>query len=111
MDALSAVLAITVAIALLFEVARRLGVPYPSLFVLGGLALGFLPGLPKLELEPEVVLLLFLPPLLFEAAVETPARDLKADVWPIARLSVVLVLLTMGAVALVGHFVIGLEWA
>jgi CPA1 family monovalent cation:H+ antiporter len=100
-----------VAIALLFEVARRLGVPYPSLFVLGGLALGFLPGLPKLELEPELVLLLFLPPLLFEAAVETPARDLKADVWPIARLSVVLVLLTMGAVALVGHFVIGLEWA
>src|SRR5215211_469274 len=111
MDALSAVLAITVAIALLFEIARRISVPYPSLFVLGGLALGLLPGLPRIELEPELVLLVFLPPLLFEAAVETPARDLKTDVWPILRLSVVLVLLTMVAVAIVGHVVIGLEWA
>ena len=111
MDALSAVLAIVVAIALLFEVARRVGVPYPSLFVLGGLALGFLPGLPRITLEPELVLLVVLPPLLFEAAVETPARDLRTDVWPIARLSVVLVLLTMLAVAIVGRFVVGLEWA
>ena len=111
MDVLSAVLAIVVAIALLYEVARRVGVPYPSLFVLGGLTLAFVPGVPKLELEPELVLLVFLPPLLFEAAVATPVRDLKTDVWPIARLSVILVLLTMVAVALVGHFVIGLEWA
>src|SRR6185503_4330205 len=111
MDALSAVLAITVAIALLFEVARRLQVPYPSLFVLGGLALGFVPGLPRIHLEPELVLLVFLPPLLFEAAVSTPVRDLKTDVWPIARLAILLVLLTMAAVALVGHYVIGLDWA
>jgi Na+/H+ antiporter len=110
-DALAAVLAIVVAIALLFEVARRIGVPYPSLFVIGGLALGFVPGLPRITLEPELVLLVFLPPLLFEAAVETPARDLRADVWPIARLSVILVLLTMLAVAIVGRFVIGLDWA
>ena len=111
MDALSAILAIVVAIALLFELARRVGVPYPSLFVLGGLALGFVPGLPRITLEPELVLLVFLPPLLFEAAVETPVRDLKTDVWPIARLSVVLVLLTMLAVAIVGRFVMGLDWA
>lgn len=111
MDVLIAVLAIVVAIALLYEVARRVGVPYPSLFVIGGLALAFVPGVPRLELEPELVLLVFLPPLLFEAAVATPVRDLKTDVWPIARLSVILVLLTMGTVALVGHFVIGLEWA
>ena len=111
MDALSAVLAIVIAIALLFEVARRIGVPYPSLFVLGGLALGFVPGLPRLTLEPELVLLVFLPPLLFEAAVETPARDLRTDVGPIVRLSVILVLLTMLAVAIVGRFVIGLDWA
>ena len=62
--------------------------PYPSLFVLGGLALGFVPALPRLTLEPELVLLVFLPPLLFEAAVETPARDLRTDVGPIVRLSV-----------------------
>jgi Na+/H+ antiporter len=111
MDALSAVLAITVAIALLFEVARRLGVPYPSLFVLGGLALGFVPGVPRIHLEPELVLLVFLPPLLFAAAIESPIRDLKTDVWPIARLSVLLVLLTAVVVAAVMHFVVGLDWA
>ena len=111
MDALFAVLAITVVIALLFELARRINVPFPSVFVLGGLALGFVPGLPRIHLEPELVLLVFLPPLLFEAAVSTPARDLKTDLGPIVRLSVVLVLLTMAAVALVAHFVIGLEWA
>ena len=111
MDALGAVLAITVAIALLFELARHLQVPWPSLFVLGGLALGFVPGLPKLTLEPELVLLVFLPPLLFAAAIESPVRDLKADVWPIARLSIVLVLVTAVVVAAVAHYVIGLDWA
>ncbi|MES1239301.1 MAG: cation:proton antiporter, partial [Chloroflexota bacterium] len=68
MQTLAAVLGIVVAIALLFELARRIRVPYPTLFVIGGLALGFVPGLPKLTLEPELVLLVFLPPLLFEAA-------------------------------------------
>ena len=111
MDTLSAVLAITVAIALLFEVARRVGVPYPSLFVLGGLALGFVPGVPRIHLEPELVLVVFLPPLLFAAAIDTPIRDLKTDVWPIVRLSVALVLLTATAVAIVMHYVVGLDWA
>jgi CPA1 family monovalent cation:H+ antiporter len=111
MDALSAVLAITVAIALLFEVARRVGVPYPSLFVLGGLALGVVPDVPRIQLEPDLVLIVFLPPLLFAAAIDTPIRDLKTDVWPIVRLSVALVLLTATAVAIVMHYVVGLDWA
>ena len=111
MGVLSAVLAITVAIALLFELARRVQLPWPSLFVLGGLALGFVPGLPHLRLEPDLVLLVFLPPLLFAAAIESPLRDLKTDFWPIARLSVVLVLLTMVAVGAVLHFLVGLDWA
>jgi CPA1 family monovalent cation:H+ antiporter len=111
MDVLAAVLAITVAIALLFELARRVRLPWPSLFVLGGLALGFVPGIPKLQLEPELVLLVFLPPLLFAAAIESPIRDLKTDVWPIARLSILLVLITALAVAALAHFVIGLDWA
>jgi len=64
-DALTAVLAILVAIAILFEIARRLGVPYPTLLVLGGLGLAFVPGLPRIKLEPDLVLLVFLPPLLF----------------------------------------------
>jgi CPA1 family monovalent cation:H+ antiporter len=110
-DLLTAVLAILVAIAILFEVARRVGVPYPSLFVLGGLALGFVPGLPTIHLEPDLVLLVFLPPLLFAAAIETPIRDLKADIVPIIRLSFGLVLFTMVIVAVVMHLATGLEWA
>jgi len=110
-ETLGAILAITVAIALLFELARRVQLPWPSLFVVGGLALGFVPGLPKISLEPELVLLVFLPPLLFAAAIESPIRDLKTDLWPILRLSTVLVLLTMVVVGAAMHFLVGLDWA
>jgi Na+/H+ antiporter len=110
-DVLTAVLAILVAIAILFEIARRFGVPYPTLFVLGGLGLAFVPGLPRIDLEPELVLLVFLPPLLFAAAVETPIRDLRMNLAPIVRLSFGLVLFTMVLVAAVAHAAIGLDWA
>jgi Na+/H+ antiporter len=109
--ALLPILGVLVAIAILFEIARRLRVPYPSLLVLGGLALGLVPGLVRIELPPELVLLVFLPPLLFGAAVETPIRDLKANVAPLLRLSVGLVLFTMVLVAAVAQALIpGLGW-
>ncbi|HEV8545879.1 MAG TPA: Na+/H+ antiporter [Candidatus Limnocylindrales bacterium] len=110
MDALTAVLAILVAIAILFEIARRFGVPYPTLFVLGGLGLAFVPSLPRIALEPELVLLVFLPPLLFTAAVETPIRDLRTNLAPILRLSLGLVLFTMVIVAAAIHAATGLDW-
>ncbi len=100
---LTSVLAILVAIAILYEVARRLGIPYPTLFVIGGAGLAFVPGLPRLRLEPDLVLLVFLPPLLFSAAFETSLRDLRANFGPISRLAIGLVLFTTGAVALVVH--------
>ena len=106
MDILTAVLAILVAIAILFEIARRVGVPYPTLFVLGGLGLAFLPGLPRIELEPDLVLLVFLPPLLFTAAVETPIRDLRANILPLTRLSIGLVIFTMVTVAIAAYLAI-----
>jgi len=103
MDTLTAVLAILVAIAILFEVARRLGVPFPTLFVLGGLGLAFVPGLPRIALEPELVLLVFLPPLLFTAAVDSPIRELRANLAPLVRLSIGLVVFTMVIVAVVAY--------
>lgn len=106
MNVLTAILAILVVIAILFEIARRAGVPYPTLFVLGGLGLAFVPGLPRLILEPELVLLVFLPPLLFAAAVETPIRELRANLAPIIRLSIGLVLFTMTIVAVVAQAVV-----
>lgn len=111
MEVLTAVLVVLVVVAILFEIARRVGIPYPSLFVLGGLGLGFVPGLPHITLEPELVLLLFLPPLLFSAAVATPIRDLRLNVAPLARLSIGLVIFTMVAVAAVAQAAIpGLGW-
>ena len=111
MDALTAILAILVAIAILFEIARRFGVPYPTLFVLGGLGLGFVPGLPRIGLDPELVLLVFLPPLLFTAAVDSPIRDLRANLAPIVRLSFGLVLFTIVIVAAVFQAATGVQWA
>jgi Na+/H+ antiporter len=110
-DVLTALLVILVAIAILFEVARRIGVPYPTLFVLGGLPLAFVPGLSRIQLQPDLVLLVFLPPLLFSAAVETPIRDLRANIAPLLRLSIGLVLFTMVVVAVVAQAAIpGLGW-
>jgi monovalent cation/hydrogen antiporter len=102
-DTLSAILAILIAIAVLFEVARRVAVPYPTLFVLGGLGLGFVPGLPRISLEPDLVLLVFLPPLLFSAAVESPIRDLRRNIGALLRLSIGLVTFTMVIIAIVAH--------
>ncbi len=112
MEALSAVLVVLVAIAVLFEIARRIGVPYPTLFVLGGLGLAFVPGLPHIQLEPDLVLLVFLPPLLFAAAVESPTRELRTYLAPLLRLSFGLVLVTMIIVAAVAQATIpGIGWA
>jgi CPA1 family monovalent cation:H+ antiporter len=111
-DILTAVLATLVAIAILYELARRVGVPYPTLLVLGGLGLAFIPGLPRIELKPDLVILVFLPPLLFSAAAESPIRDLRANLAPLARLSIGLVIFTMVFVAAVVHALVpGMSWA
>jgi len=112
MPALVLVLGLLVAAATLYEVARRIGVPYPTVLVLGGVVLAIVPGLPSVALEPDLVLLVFLPPLLFAAAFETPQRELRANVAPLLRLAVGLVLLTIVAVAVVTQAIVpGLGWA
>jgi len=105
-------LALLVAIAALLVAAPVMRIPYPILLVLGGLALGFVPGIPALELPPDVVLVAILPPLLYAAAFFTSLRDLRANVKPIGILSIGLVLATMGAVAVVAHAAIdGMSWS
>ena len=112
MGVLTTILVVLVAVAILYEVAQRVGVPYPALIVLGGVGLAFIPGLPRLALEPDLVLLVFLPPLLFSAAVGTPLRDLRTNLAPIARLSIGLVLFTMAVVAIVAQWAVpSLGWA
>src|SRR5206468_13120413 len=85
--------------------------PYPILLVLGGLLLGLVPGLPRAELAPDVVFLIFLPPLIYHAAYHSSGRDLKQYAGVIARLAVGLVVATAAVVGVVAHAVVpGLSW-
>ncbi len=105
-------IALLLAAALLVRVADLVAVPYPIVLVLGGLGIGFVPGLPEVELEPEVIFLVFLPPLLHAAGWQSSPQELRAETWPLAALAFGLVLATMVAVAVVAHALIpGLGWA
>src|SRR5918911_109517 len=104
------IVGLLVAVAGLALLARLLRVPYPIFLVMGGLVIGFLPGVPKIELAPELVLLIFLPPLLYAAAFFSSLRDLRANVRPISLLAIGLVVATSATVALAAHLALGLDW-
>lgn len=111
MSAVEVVLGLLVPVTVLALLARRLNVPYPILLVLGGLVLGFVPGLPPVRLAPEVVFLVFLPLLIMAAGWYTSVQDLKTNRRPIVLLSVGLVLFSTVGVAAVAQAVIpGLGW-
>jgi monovalent cation/hydrogen antiporter len=104
-------LAILGAGAGLLALAPLLRVPYPILLVLGGLGLGFVPGIPHVALKPDVVLVAILPPLLYSSAFFTSLRDLRRNIRPLSLLAVALVFVTMLVVAAVCHAAIsGLSW-
>src|SRR6266853_404875 len=92
------------AVAVLALVARKLTIPYPILFVVGGLLLGLIPKLPKVRLDPELVFLFVLPPLSYPAALFTSWRDFRASLRPIALLAIGLVLFTTVSVAYLAHY-------
>src|SRR5256714_3027667 len=100
-----------VAVAGLSALARRLSVPYPIVLVVGGALFGFVPGLPVVKLDPQVVLVVFLPPLLYGASIFANFGDLRANLRPLTLSAVGLVLATMCAVAWAAHALIpGLPW-
>jgi monovalent cation/hydrogen antiporter len=101
---------VLVSVAVLNAVASRIGVPYPIVLVLGGLALGFVPGMPNVELDPDLVLLVFLPPLLYVAAFFSEQRALRGYARALSLTSVGLVLVTTVLVAVPGHLVLDLPW-
>ncbi len=90
--------------------ARRINVAPAILLLLTGIALAFVPGMPSVELPPELVLLLVLPPLIYSASVAMSWREFKSNLRPIILLSVGCVIFTAFAVAAATHYLIGLPW-
>ena len=78
------ILGLMLAVAALAWLANRLRVPYPILLTIGGLVISLIPGLPVVTLRPDHVFLLFLPPVLYYAGMNTSWRDFRANIRPIA---------------------------
>jgi Na+/H+ antiporter len=108
---LQTVILLLVAVIALVTIARRILIPYPIFLVLGGTVLGLVPNLPVARLDPDVVFLIFLPPILWSAAYFTSFRDFRANLRSITLLAVGLVLATTAVVAAVARaFVPGMSW-
>ena len=105
------ILGLLAAVAALALLARRLRVPYPILLVIGGLVLALIPGLPHVRLDPELVFLFFLPPLLYPAALFTSWRDFRAEIGSITLLAFGLVLFTTVVIAWIAHLLTGMPLA
>jgi Na+/H+ antiporter len=106
MNDIEVLIALVAVAVVLVRFADAVAIPYPIVLVIGGLAIGSLPGGPELELDPDVVFLVFLPPLLLSAAYWTSPRELRAELGPLAGLVLGLSLGTMVTVALIAYMVI-----
>jgi monovalent cation/hydrogen antiporter len=112
MEALEQLAGLFMAALLLAAVARRVGAPYPVFLALGGVLLTLLPTAPHFELPPELVLALFVAPVLLDAAYDASLRDLRDNWAPVAGLVIFAVGLTALAVAVVARALVpGLTWA
>jgi CPA1 family monovalent cation:H+ antiporter len=104
-------LGLLVALGALLVLSPTLRLPLPILLVLGGVVIGFVPGLPHVSLPPDVVLVGVLPPLLYSGAFFTSLRELRRNKRPVSLLAFGVVGATMATVAVVAHEWIGLPWA
>src|SRR2546429_7203996 len=109
---LETVIALLAAVLALATAARRVLIPYPIFLVLGGLVIGVVPNVPTLRLDPDLVFLVFLPPILWSAAYFTSLREFRKNLRPISLLAIGLVAATTAAVAVVTHAILpGIGWA
>ncbi|MBR0647081.1 cation:proton antiporter [Plastoroseomonas hellenica] len=106
------ILGLLLGATVLSMLARRLRIPYPTLLALGGALIAFLPGLPRLDLPPELILALFVAPVLLDAAYDASLRDLRRNWRPILSLVLVAVGLTTVAVACAARLLLpDIPWA
>lgn len=104
------VLILLVIVTALAVMARRIAIPYPTLMVIAGLAISFVPNLRGFELNPDIVFLIFLPPLLYSAAWYTTWHEFRAQMRAISHLAIWLVLATTAAIAAAAHYGFGMPW-
>jgi Na+/H+ antiporter len=108
---LETIILLLIGVLAFMAIARHLLIPYPIFLVLGGLALSLVPGVPVVHLEPDLVFLIFLPPILWAAAYFTSFRDFQTNLRAIALLAVGLVVVTTAAVAVVARWAVpGMTW-
>src|SRR5580704_13015244 len=100
-------LAVMVAVAV---IARRINVAPTILLVIAGIGLALVPGLPRIELAPELVLLVILPPLIYSAGVQMSWREFRFNLRPITLFAIGCVLFTAFAVAAAAHWLIGMPF-
>ncbi|GAB3902718.1 Na+/H+ antiporter [Larkinella knui] len=111
MENYSIVLFIMAIMVALSAVASRIKLPYPILLVMAGIGIGFIPGIPSIALSPDVVFLLFLPPLLYDAAFNISVPQFKSNLATIGTLAISLVFLTTTAIAVTTYYLIpGMTW-
>jgi len=95
----------------LTALVNKRNLPLPVLLVFAGLFIGFVPQLPNLELDPEVIFIILLPPLLYDAASKTSWHEFRASIRPISALAITLVFFTTVAVAITAFYLIpGFSW-
>src|SRR5438034_2382053 len=112
MEELEQLLGLFVAAVILAAAARRVGAPYPVFLAIGGALLAFLPGAPSVSLPPELMLALFVAPVLLDAAFDTSLRDLRDNWGPVTGLVVFAVGFTTAAVDVVAHTLVpAMPWA
>jgi CPA1 family monovalent cation:H+ antiporter len=112
MQNIATVIFLLAVVTALAEVTDKVKIPYPILLVAAGIAMGMIPGLPNITIDPEIIFLVFLPPILYGAAWETSWPDFKAAKRPITLLAIGCVIFTTCAVAWVAHtFIPNFGWA
>ncbi|MDR0790639.1 MAG: cation:proton antiporter [Bacteroidales bacterium] len=112
MDSYFAVIILLLLAIFLSPIASKMKIPYPVVLLLAGIAVGFIPNYEPIEINPEVVFLIFLPPMLFDAAIHTNVIDFRHNFTTISLLAIGLVFLTTTAIAVVAHYCIdGMSWS
>lgn len=93
------------------SLSKKIKIPYPVLLMASGIAVGFIPGFHFIPIDPEVVFLIFLPPILYDAAFNISFQEFRSNINTISMMAITLVFITMAAIAVVARFSIpGMSW-